>query len=103
MPAPKETIQRTSLTTNLEARYAQSPDLANVGGGSAKDAGSPKFKATDFVDNGAVGQGRESVQKEFTVNAIKGTTNFTETGLQYSTDVLKVNTNSYAPGGRVAS
>jgi hypothetical protein len=50
-----------------------------------------------------VGQGRESVQKEFTVNAIKGTTNFTETGLQYSTAVLKVNTNSYAPGGRVAS
>jgi hypothetical protein len=103
MPAPKETIQRTSLTTNLEARYAQSPDLANVGGGSAKDAGSPKFKATDLINNTAAGQGREWAQKEFTVNAIKGTTDFTENGLQYSTDVLKVNTNSYAPGGRVAS
>jgi hypothetical protein len=103
MPAPKETIQRTSLSVNLETRYNDSKDLANVGGGSAKDAGSPKFKATDFVDNTAVGQGKEWAQKEFTVNAVKGATDFTENGLQYSTNVLKVNTNSYAPGGRISA
>ena len=91
-------IQRTSLTTNLETRYNQAKDLANVGGGSAKDAGTV---ATNVIDNTAVGQGREWAQKQFTLRANKGITSFTENGLQYSTNVLKVNTSKYAPSGRL--
>ena len=94
-------IQRTSLTTNLEARYNQSADLANVGGGSAKDAGTV---ATDFINNGAVGQGREWAQKQFVINAQKGVTTFTENALQYSTGTLKVPSDKpYAPGGRISA
>ena len=95
-------IDRTSLTTNLEARYNQAADLANVGGGSAKDAGTPAFRATDMINNGAIGQPREWSQKQFTPNARKGVTGFTENGLQYSTNVLKVPSDKpYAPGGRL--
>lgn len=91
-------IQRTSLTTNLEARYNQATDLANVGGGSAKDAGT---LATNVIDNTAIGQGREWAQKQFELKATRGVTSFTENGLQYSTNVLKVNTSKYAPSGRL--
>jgi hypothetical protein len=35
-------IERTSLTTSLLDRYNKSPSIANVGGGSAKDAGTRK-------------------------------------------------------------
>jgi hypothetical protein len=95
-------IDRTSLTTNLEARYNQAADLANVGGGSAKDAGSPAFRATDMINNGPAGLGKEWAQKEFTTNAKKGITDFTENALQYSTNTLKVPSNKpYAPGGRL--
>lgn len=97
-------IQRTSLTTNLEARYNQTADLANVGNGSAKDVGTPGFKATDFINNGAVGQGREWAQKQFTANQQKGVTSFTNNALQYSTDTLKVPSDKpYAPGGRISA
>lgn len=91
-------IQRTSLSTDLVARYNQAADLANVGGGSAKDAGNI---ATNVIDNTAVGQGREWAQKQFTLRANKGITSFTENGLQYSTNTLKVNTSKYAPSGRL--
>lgn len=91
-------IQRTSLTTNLETRYNQAKDLANVGGGSAKDAGTV---ATNVIDNTAVGQGREWAQKQFAVKQGTGATSFTQNGLQYSTNVLKVNTSKYAPSGRL--
>ncbi len=91
--------QRTSLTTDLKARYEQSgKNLANVGGGSAKDAGK---LATNLIDNTAVGQGREWAQKQFGLKASTGVTSFTENGLQYSTNVLKVNTSKYAPSGRL--
>ena len=91
-------IQRTSLITDLKTRYDQAKDLANVGGGSAKDTGNV---ATNVIDNTAVGQGREWAQKEFRLKANKGATSFTENGLQYSTNVLKVNTSKYAPSGRL--
>jgi len=42
-------IERTSLTTSLLDRYNKSPSIANVGGGSAKDAGSAR---TDFISSG---------------------------------------------------
>jgi len=97
-------IQRTSLTTNLEARYNDSKDLANVGGGSAKDAGTPAFRATDMINNGPAGLGKEWAQKEFTTNAQKGVTNFTENALEYSTNTLKVPVDKpYAPGGRISA
>ena len=91
-------IQRTSLSTDLVARYNQAADLANVGGGSAKDAGNI---ATNAIDNTAVGQGREWAQKQFALKQGTGVTSFTENGLQYSTNILKVNTSKYAPSGRL--
>ena len=92
MPAPKETIQRTSLTTDLESRYKQTADLANVGGGNAKDAGTSKA-ATNMVD----------VANEFSDQfKVKNPAGFTTAADQYSTDVLKVNTKPYAPNGRIA-
>ena len=40
-------IQRTSLTTSIEERYNQSPSIANVGGGNAKDVGKIGTNAMD--------------------------------------------------------
>lgn len=97
-------IERKSLTTNLEARYNKTADLANVGGGSAKDAGTPTFKATDMINNGATGQEREWSQKQFTTNQQRGVTSFTNNALQYSTDTLKVPSDKpYAAGGRLSA
>ena len=92
MPAPKETIQRTSLTTDLESRYKQTADLANVGGGNAKDVGTYKA-ATNMVDV------ENEFSNQFKINDPVG---FTGAAGKYSTNVLKVNTNSYAPNGRGA-
>lgn len=98
-PDPKAPIDRHSLTDGgLKGIYNRYQDLANVGGGSAKDAGK---LATNLIDNTAVGQGREWAQKQFGLKASTGVTSFTQNGLQYSTNVLKVNTSKYAPSGRL--
>ena len=92
---PTGKVERHSLTDGgLLGIYETYQDLANVGGGSAKDVGTNKA-ATDVINNTAVGQGREWAQKQFTLFAAKGITTFTENGLQYASNTLKLDTTKY--------
>lgn len=43
---------RPSVTTTLLDRYNKASDIANVGGGSAKEAGPAAFRSTDFISQG---------------------------------------------------
>ena len=91
-PDPKAPIDRHSLTDGgLEGIYNRYQDLANVGGGSAKDAGTDRA-ATNVIDI------PNKFSKQFQVNNPIG---FTKTAEQYSTDVLRVPTVKYAPSGRL--
>ena len=84
-------IERKSLNVSLEERYKQANDLANVGGGSAKDVGTSRA-ATNVVDV------PNKFSKQFQV---KNPVGFTTAAEKYSTDVLKVPNTKYAPGGRL--
>lgn len=83
-------IARPSLTEPLVDRYNKSVNLANVGGGSAKDVGTSRAQ-TNAVD------GAQLFSNQFQVKQPAG---FTAAAEKYSTDVLKVPTTKYAPSGR---
>ncbi len=91
MPASTTPIVRNSLTDSLLKRYESSPSIANVGGGSAKDVG------TDRAAVNAVDQSNQ-YSKQF---QIKNGAGFTSAAENYSSNVLKVPTTKYAPGGRL--
>jgi len=91
-PDPKAPIDRHSLTDGgLKGIYERYQDLANVGGGSAKDVGTGRA-ATNAVDV------PNKFSKQFQVFNAAG---LTATAEKYSTDVLKVPNTKYAPGGRL--
>jgi len=91
-PDPKAPIDRHSLTDGgLEGIYNRYQDLANVGGGSAKDVGTDGAQ-TNVVDI------PQKFSKQFQVNNPIGFTDFAK---NYSTDVLRLNTTKYAPSGRL--
>lgn len=91
-PDPKAPIERHSLTDGgIAGIYAKSPSIANVGGGSAKDVGTDKA-ATNFVDL------TNKWSAQFKPGDAKG---FTPAAEQFATNVLRLNTTSYAPSGRL--
>ena len=91
-PDPKAPIERHSLTDGgLEGIYNRYQDLANVGGGSAKDVGTDRAQ-TNVVD---------IPQKFSNQFRVKNPAGFTGAAENYSTDVLKLNTAKYAPSGRL--
>lgn len=69
-------IERPSLTTKLEDRYAAAPSLANVGGGSAKDVGTNRAVTSNPLT--------QSTQKNFTIRQPIQTTTFTSSALDYA-------------------
>lgn len=85
-------VTRNSLTDGgLLGRYNNSKDIANVGGGSAKDVGTNRAQ-TNAVD---------IPQKFSNQFQAKNPVGFTTVAERYSTDVLRVDTTRYAPGGRI--
>lgn len=78
-------INRESISTSLLDRYNTTTSIANVGGGSAKDAGTSRAQ-TNFVD---------IPQKFSNQFRAKNPVGFTTAAEQYSTQVLKVPTNKY--------
>ena len=91
-PDPKAPIDRHSLTDGgLEGIYNRYQDLANVGGGSAKDVGTDRAQ-TNVVD---------ITQKFSNQFRVKNPAGFTGVAENYSTDVLRLNTTKYAPSGRL--
>ena len=92
MPVSTTPIVRNSLTDTLLKRYESSPSIANVGGGSAKDVGTSRASVN------AVDQSNQ-YSKQFQV---KNPAGFTAAAEGYSTNVLKVPTVKYAPGGRIS-
>lgn len=99
-PDPKAPIDRHSLTDGgLEGIYNRYQDLANVGGGSAKDAGLDKT-ATDAINGSDHFVGNDVIQKNFKIKQPLKITQFTEQGLNYI-DTKSINTTKYAPSGRL--
>ena len=85
-------VTRNSLTDGgLLGRYNNSKDIANVGGGSAKDVGTSRAQ-TNAVDVA------QRFSNQFQVKNPVGLTSAAE---RYSTDVLKLDSTRYAPGGRL--
>lgn len=80
-------VERKSLTNGgLEGIYKAAPSIANVGGGSAKDAGTEK---ADVKNPGVQG-----IQKGFTIRQPVQSTQFTDTSLNYA-EKLGADTRKY--------
>lgn len=89
--ADQNKIDRKSLNNGgLLGIYERSTNIANVGGGSAKDVGTSRAQ-TNAVD------AAQKFSKQFQV---KNPAGFTSAAENYSTDVLKLDTTKYSPGGR---
>lgn len=85
-------IDRTSLSTSLADRYDNASDLANVGGGSAKNAGKGP-KGTDFISTG---------DKDFQVKVAIATDDSSNALANYNKSAFKnVQSTKYAPSGRL--
>jgi hypothetical protein len=100
---PNGKVERHSLTDGgLEGIYSRYQDLANVGGGSAKDVGTDRA-STDAINGGPASQAatRDWAQKDFKIKQPVRVTQFTDGGLNYSTNTLKLDNTKYAPGGRL--
>ena len=96
-PDPKAPIDRHSLSDGgLQGIYDRYQDLANVGGGSAKDVGTDKA-STDAINGGPATQAsiRDWAQKDFKIKQPLLQTQFTDNGLNYATNTLKLNTTPY--------
>jgi hypothetical protein len=97
---PKDKVERHSLTDGgLEGIYKNATNIANVGGGSAKDVGTNR---SDVINGGPASQAatRDWAQKNFKIKQGLQQTQFTQGGLGYSTNTLGLDTTKYAPGGR---
>ena len=86
MAASTTPIVRQSLNQSLLDRYNSAPSIANVGGGSAKDAG------TDKAD--VVNPTVQSIQKGFVERQPLQVTEFTDASLAYA-NKLGVSTVKY--------
>lgn len=100
-PDPKAPIDRHSLTDGgLEGIYNRYQDLANVGGGSAKDAGLDNT-ATNAINGTPIGAtGNDFAQTNFKIKQPINITQFTDAGLNYI-DTKGLKTTKYAPSGRL--
>ena len=90
-------VERHSLTDGgLLGIYTTYQDLANVGGGSAKDVGTDRA-VTDAINGGPASQAatRDWAQKDFKIKQPVKITQFTEGGLNYATNTLKLDTTRY--------
>lgn len=90
MADPLKPIDRESTKVSLADRYKNGS--ANIALG-AKNAGAPKFEATDLIDVGNVNQ------DQFKVRAQQGVTTYTERALDYARKNYKINTSPYHTGG----
>jgi hypothetical protein len=104
---PTGKVERHSLTNGgLEGIYKEYKDLANVGGGNAKDVGTDKA-ATNAINgtaNSPIGITgaviNDIAQKNFKIKQPIKITQFTDAGLNYI-DTKGINTTKYAPSGRL--
>lgn len=104
-------IDRHSLSDGgLEKIYKDSKELAVAPGAStrasrtfnAKDAGTTPGGAIDALNGTPPGvAGNDIAVKGFTIKQSVGSSGFTKYAEQYSTNVLKLDTRKYAPGGRL--
>ena len=86
-----ENLPRPSLSEPLLSKYENANKIADVGGGNAKDVGTAKA-STNAVDLS------NKWSKQFKPGDATG---FTPAAERFSTDVLKLNTTSYAASGRL--
>jgi hypothetical protein len=78
-----------SMRSHLHGRQGQ------VAWAQGKSAGFPELAATNHINNGPSERGWDWAQKEFRTQAPVGVTGFTNNGLQYSTNIMKVDTSKY--------
>lgn len=100
---PKDKVERHSLTDGgLIGIYNEYNNLANVGGGSAKDVGTDRA-SSDAINGSPASQAatRDWAQKDFKIKQGMLQTQFTDNGLNYATNTLKIDTRPYAPSGRL--
>jgi hypothetical protein len=106
---PKDKVERHSLTDGgLKGIYERYKDLADVGGGSAKDVGTGRA-ATDAINGGPASQAatRDWAQKDFKIKQGLQQTQFTgdltgnSGGLGYARVGLSHSNTKYAPSGRL--
>jgi hypothetical protein len=90
MPDPLKPIERESAKVSLADRYKNGS--ANIALG-AKNAGAPKFEATNLIDVG------NANQNQFKVKSQQGVTTYTEHALNYARKNYKINTKRYHTGG----
>jgi hypothetical protein len=104
-------IKRDSLTDGgLEGLYTSAKELAVARGDhgrnfNAKNVGTTPNGAVDAINGSAPNSagrfvGNDVMQQGFGIKQSLKVTAFTEAGLKYSTDVLKIDTTKYAPSGR---
>lgn len=106
-PDPTAPIDRHSLTDGgLQGIYERYQDLANVGGGNAKDVGTDRA-VTDAINGGPPTQAgvRDWAQKDFRIKQGVLQTQFTgdskSGGLGYAVVGLRHDNTKYAPNGRL--
>jgi hypothetical protein len=77
----------------LEGLYNSAKSIADVGGGSAKDAGTAATQV-NAINGGPPGTSGDMAQKDFVVKQPMQVTQFTDKGLNYAT-TLGVDTTKY--------
>jgi hypothetical protein len=105
---PKDKVERHSLTNGgLEGIYKEYKNLANVGGGNAKDVGTDKA-ATNAINGTPIGvAGNDFAQTNFKIKQGLQQTQFTgdltgnSGGLGYAKVGLSHSNTKYAPNGRL--
>lgn len=87
---PLKPVERESTKVSLEDRYKNGASNIALG---AKNAGAPKFQATDLIDVGNINQ------NQFKVKVQQGVTTYTDRALDYARKNYKINTKQYHTGG----
>jgi hypothetical protein len=93
MPSTNKTARPSLTDGGLEGLYKAAPSIANVGGGSAKDAGTSKTQV-NAINGGPAGTTGDVAQKGFVIKQAVQVTQFTDKGLNYG-NTLGVDTTKY--------
>ena len=93
MPSTNKTPRPSLTDGGLEGLYNSAPSIANVGGGSAKDAGTSKTQV-NAINGGPTGTSGDAAQKGFVIKPSLQVTQFTDKGLDYA-KTLGVDTTKY--------
>lgn len=100
-------VERTSTKMSLLDRYNQTAILAPAPGDhsrtfNAKEVGREPQGAVDAINGSPIGaSGNDVAQRDFKIRQPTGVTQFTDAGLNYSSNELRVYPKKYAPSGRL--